>query len=126
MTDQTPESPARDQIAAVIRDFPFDDYGLDDISYALEDNPETQEWVPALAAAVLDVILPATRVTATLARDSEATVQRVIDLYEQWVKAGPPPLGTLMSRWWDARLVELHAAILPPEQSSGTDQTKEQ
>jgi hypothetical protein len=47
--------------------------------------------------------------------------QRVAALYEQWVKAGPPPLGTLINRWWDARLVELHHAILPP-----TDQSKEQ
>lgn len=114
------DSPARDQIAAVIRDFPFDDYGLNNISYALEDDPETQEWVPALAAAVLDVVLPVTRITATLARESEATVQRVIALYEQWVKAGPPPLGTSVPRWWDKRLVELHNAILPP-----TDQTTE-
>lgn len=50
-----------------------------------------------------------------------AAVARVSDLYEQWVKAGPPPLGTLTARWWDARLVELHDAIRPP-----TDQTKEQ
>ena len=42
---------------------------------------------------------------------AEADVQRVTALYEQWVKAGPPPLGTSMARWWDARLVELHKAI---------------
>lgn len=46
--------------------------------------------------------------------------QRVIGLYEQWVKAGPPPIGTPMSRWWDRRLAELHNAIHPP-----TDQTQE-
>ncbi|MGW5736980.1 MULTISPECIES: hypothetical protein [Streptomyces] len=64
------------------------------------------------ADAVLPVILPGTRITATLAR--MADVERVIALYEQWVKAGPPPLGVSLSRWWDARLVELHDAIRPP------------
>jgi hypothetical protein len=43
----------------------------------------------------------------------DAEMQPVIALYERWVKAGPPPLGTLMARWWDARLVELHDAIRP-------------
>ncbi len=66
------------------------------------------------ADAALAVIQPGTRITATLARMSEATVQRVTALHEQWVKAGPPPLGTSVSRWWDARLAELHDAILPP------------
>jgi hypothetical protein len=36
---------------------------------------------------------------------------RVTSLYERWVKAGPPPLGASMARWWDARLVELQDAI---------------
>uniref|UniRef100_UPI001ABF052F hypothetical protein n=1 Tax=Streptomyces bobili TaxID=67280 RepID=UPI001ABF052F len=62
-----------------------------------------------------------TRVFAALHRSAEQDVSRVIALYEQWVKAGPPPLGTPMARWWDKRLAELHAAILPP-----ADQTKEQ
>ncbi|MEV0441842.1 hypothetical protein AB0I84_06025 [Streptomyces spectabilis] len=62
-----------------------------------------------------------TRVFAALHRSAEQDVTRVIALYEQWVKAGPPPLGTSMSRWWDARLAELHDALLPP-----TDQPKEQ
>ncbi|MFE9921594.1 hypothetical protein ACFYQA_08425 [Streptomyces sp. NPDC005774] len=55
-----------------------------------------------------------TRVFTGLHRSAEADVTRVIDLYEQWVKTGPPPLGTSMARWWDARLVELHDAIRPP------------
>ncbi|MCL6734405.1 hypothetical protein [Streptomyces neyagawaensis] len=58
MTGPTP-SPARDQVAAVILGFPFDDYGMDDVSYALEETPETQEWVPALADAVLASVRPA-------------------------------------------------------------------
>lgn len=41
-----------------------------------------------------------------------AANDRVTALYEQWVKAGPPPLGASMARWWDARLAELHAALL--------------
>jgi hypothetical protein len=48
---------------------------------------------------------------------TEATEQekatRAIALHERWVKAGPPPLGVSLSRWWDARLIELHDAILP-------------
>ncbi|MFI0268594.1 hypothetical protein [Streptomyces luteogriseus] len=55
-----------------------------------------------------------TRVFAALHRSAEQDVSRVIALYERWVKAGPPPLGTSTSRWWDKRLVELHNAILPP------------
>lgn len=39
------------------------------------------------------------------------TATPVFDLYKQWVKAGPPPLGTSIARWWDARLVELRDAI---------------
>jgi hypothetical protein len=62
-----------------------------------------------------------TRVFAALHRSAEQDVSRVIALYERWVKAGPPPLGASIARWWDARLVELHNAIRPP-----ADQTKEQ
>ncbi|NUO43677.1 MAG: hypothetical protein HOV82_16765 [Streptomyces sp.] len=52
---------------------------------------------------------------------AEAALARITALHEQWVKAGPPPLGTPTARWWDRRLVELHNAIHPP-----TDQTTEQ
>lgn len=60
-------------------------------------------------------------VFAALHRSAEADVSRVIALHERWVKAGPPPIGTSISRWWDKRLVELHDAILPPapEQQEG-------
>lgn len=54
-----------------------------------------------------------TRVFAALHRSAEQDVTRVTDLYERWVKAGPPPLGVSVSRWWDARLAELHDAIRP-------------
>ena len=50
------------------------------------------------------------------AETADATVQRVTDLYERWVKAGAPPLGTSMSRWWDRRLAELHAALEPAKE----------
>lgn len=42
---------------------------------------------------------------------AEATDARVTALYEQWVKAGAPPLGVPTARWWDQRLVELRGAI---------------
>jgi len=51
------------------------------------------------------------RVFAALHRSAEQDVTRVIDLYERWVKAGPPPIGASLSRWWDERLIELHDAI---------------
>ncbi|MFJ3507836.1 hypothetical protein [Streptomyces luteogriseus] len=58
------------------------------------------------------------RVFAALHRSAEQDVTRVIELYERWVKAGPPPLGVPIARWWDARLVELHDAIRPPESAA--------
>lgn len=48
---------------------------------------------------------------ALRAEEVEARLARVTALYEQWVAAGPPPLGVLLARWWDARLVELREAI---------------
>ncbi|MFI0530291.1 hypothetical protein ACH3XX_09605 [Streptomyces scabiei] len=65
-----------------------------------------------LLEAVLAVVPAATRIAAGRARDAEAEVQRVVDLYERWVKAGPPPLGAPLARWWDMRLVELREAVL--------------
>lgn len=56
--------------------------------------------------------------TDMLAVMPDADMRRVTALYERWLAAGPPPLGTLMSRWWDARLVELHEAIQPPDEQS--------
>lgn len=46
---------------------------------------------------------------------AETELAGVRALRDRWVKAGPPPLGTSMSRWWDRRLVELHAALNPKE-----------
>lgn len=57
MTEPTSTaSPSRDQIADVIRGFPFDDYGLNEVDIALHDHPDDQEWVPKLADAVLAVV----------------------------------------------------------------------
>lgn len=77
-----------------------------------------QDIEPALAATDTATT---TRVFAALHRSAEEDVTRVIALHERWVKAGPPPLGTIVARWWDARLVELHDAIRPP-----ASQTQEQ
>lgn len=48
------------------------------------------------------------------ADQADGTVGRVTGLHEEWVKAGPPPLGVPLARWWDRRLAELHDAIVPP------------
>lgn len=78
-------------------------------------HPDDRVCYGSDADAAITVIAPGARITATLAREAEAGVTRVIALHEQWVKAGPPPLGTSTARWWDARLVELHNAIQPPQ-----------
>ncbi|WP_432041444.1 hypothetical protein [Streptomyces cadmiisoli] len=81
---------------------------------AVADREIRQTLARTAANRVVDVLRPGAEITATLARDSEATVQRVIDLYEQWVKAGPPKLGTPIAREWDRRLIELSTAINGP------------
>ncbi|MBP5870879.1 hypothetical protein [Streptomyces scabiei] len=42
---------------------------------------------------------------------AETALAGVRTLRDRWIKAGAPPLGTSMSRWWDKRLVELGAAL---------------
>lgn len=46
---------------------------------------------------------------------AEAANERVRALTDQWIKAGPPPLGTSVSRWWDRRLAELNTALDEPK-----------
>jgi hypothetical protein len=46
------------------------------------------------------------------ARRADQIATNVADLYERWLKAGPPPLGASVARWYDARLVELRNALL--------------
>jgi hypothetical protein len=41
----------------------------------------------------------------------------VRNLLTHWQAAGPPPLGTSISRWWDRRLVELAAALTTTKES---------
>ena len=53
MADHQTDSPLQQRIEAVIRDFPFDNYGLNDVDIALHNYPDDQEWVPALARRVL-------------------------------------------------------------------------
>jgi hypothetical protein len=52
----------------------------------------------------------ATEAAATEATDGQPCT-RVATLYERWLAAGPPPLGTPMARWWDKRLAELHQVL---------------
>lgn len=42
---------------------------------------------------------------------AETALARARALADRWVKGGPPPLGTSVSRWWDRRLVELNTAL---------------
>jgi hypothetical protein len=49
--------------------------------------------------------------------------QPVIALYERWVKAGPPPLGVSLARWWDRRLVELRDAIVHRNDANNADES---
>jgi hypothetical protein len=74
-------------VAEAIRSFPFDNFGMDDVSFALEDDPEAQEWVPALADAVL-ATLPATTARAVELRDywhgeAMSATTRIIELQGQ-------------------------------------------
>ncbi|MFI9340000.1 hypothetical protein ACIG0D_01790 [Streptomyces sp. NPDC052773] len=78
------------------------------------------EFYPIAEDVLAETYESVTSPAATEATEPEKTA-RVIDLYERWVKAGPPTLGTPVSRWWDARLAELRNAILP-----SADQPKEQ
>jgi len=45
----------------------------------------------------------------------EAALGRVRALLARWIKAGAPPLGVSLSRWWDKRLVELITALDDPK-----------
>ena len=76
------------------------------------DEQHTYDWTCEQFAG----IAPEPEPTAE-ARAGE-TVTRVTALYEQWVKAGPPPLGVSIARWWDGRLVELNGAIHAPAEEA--------
>ncbi|MFJ4787614.1 hypothetical protein [Streptomyces sp. NPDC088794] len=57
--------------------------------------------------------VPAAPGSVPIAQAHATAAERVLDLYSRWVQAGPPPLGTPIARWWDARLAELHEAVRP-------------
>ncbi|MEU8555927.1 hypothetical protein AB0C80_18325 [Streptomyces anthocyanicus] len=95
--------------------------GYDGLS--TDNSPCGYEYCPTLLAIAGPTDSAATEATelettarglSALHRSAEDTVTRVITLHEQWVAAGPPPLGASLARWWDARLAELHNAIVPP------------
>lgn len=87
---------------------------------AAVDSGQAEVWMTAPRRPLLDDAESlCAEATAAIARRPDTNMQRVIDLYEQWVKAGPPPLGASMARWWDARLVELHEAIRPTVGQAG-------
>jgi hypothetical protein len=74
-------------VADAIRAFPFDNFGMDDVTFALEDDPEAQEWVPALADAIL-ATLPETTAQAVKLRDywhaeAMSATSRIIELEGQ-------------------------------------------
>jgi hypothetical protein len=74
-----------------------------------------------------DVLAETYELAAAVPAASEAeTGSRVIELYERWVKAGAPPLGTLMARWWDVRLAELHDAISQSVATEAAEPAEEQ
>ncbi|MBK3631591.1 hypothetical protein JHN52_01170 [Streptomyces sp. MBT97] len=104
-----PTSALRDQIAAALyeRERPPQDPAWPD-AYAAD-----REVFGAMADTVLAVVLPTTRLLGELHRFAHEDLTRVIDLYERWVKAGPPQLGISIARWWDARLLELRHAVVP-------------
>lgn len=88
----------RDRIAAAIRAFDFSDYGMDDVSYALEADPDAQEWVPSLADAVLAVLPPTADRAAVIAATARACAEHLRDTYSDMWTADA------------ARSLELHAA----------------
>ncbi|GAQ64081.1 hypothetical protein [Streptomyces scabiei] len=72
--------------------------------------PDTDLSVMSPRAAVKR-LAPGVRAT-----DAQSDMQRVTALRDRWVHAGPPPLGTSISRWWDKRLVELNTALAEPKE----------
>jgi hypothetical protein len=117
-----PDSAATETAASPLREHIYNAMKEKYLDNALDlDQRAPRQQIAALADAAVAAILPTTQLLGVLHRSAHEDVTRVIALYERWAKAGPPPLGTSMSRWWDARLVELHDAILPPD-----DQPKEQ
>lgn len=89
----------------------------DDDPYSHADLEDViRQNAPDPAATEATELGKTTRVFAALHRSAETDVTRVIDLYERWVKAGPP-IGVSMTgycEWWHEHLAELHDAVRPP------------
>jgi hypothetical protein len=65
----------RNRIRRAICEFPFDDYGLDDVSYLLDSEPDSQEWVPKLADSVL-AALPTTADRGAVLREAADDIEQ--------------------------------------------------
>ncbi|MEZ7005598.1 hypothetical protein [Streptomyces sp. AD55] len=85
---------------------------------ALPVDPEAEQAAETRAREMAEQHETNARMFAALHKSAEDTVTRVITLHEQWVAAGPPPLGTSLARWWDTRLAELHDAIQPADRGA--------
>lgn len=44
------------RIERVLVEFDWYDYGLDDVSSAIEEAPESQEWIPDLASKIIETL----------------------------------------------------------------------
>jgi hypothetical protein len=88
-----------------------------------EEAEPIADAVMALRDSELQQTLTSARVASALHRSAEDTVTRVIELTERWIASGPPPLGTLINRWWDRRLAELRATITDPALDGPADTT---
>jgi hypothetical protein len=90
----------------------------------LAEYENTINWMTTCTgcARVLDSCIRETQ----RAERAEAAADRVRDLADRWVKAGPPPLGTHLARWWDKRLIELNTVLNEPASAAtqATDTTQ--
>lgn len=45
-----------DTIAEVLKKFSFSNYGMDDVEFAIREDPDAQEWIPDLAREIARAI----------------------------------------------------------------------
>ncbi|MFJ8842971.1 hypothetical protein ACIRFF_08715 [Streptomyces cyaneofuscatus] len=72
------------------------------------DDPE---YGLATVATSVDELLRGGYHGARIERPDEQLHTRLTELHASWLKAGGPPLGTSINRWWDQRLLEFAAAL---------------
>lgn len=70
----TMPTPLQVAIAKTIESFEFDDYGLDDISIGIQEAPDEQDWIPALAQEIAETV---DRVAPVKARKSPTEVPKM-------------------------------------------------